>query len=159
MIKILIAIVAILFIATLVQVIRVSELLSELKNQDVNDITDQDNKTQSRILLIVGFSFVGFVIWQMVKWNHFLLPPASSEHGTEIDTLMQFSMLLILVVFFILTPMLFLFAYKYRGRKGNVAYYYVHNNKLEIMWTIIPTIILTGVIIFGLKREKKSFLY
>ena len=63
---------------------------------------------------------------------------------------------LILTVFFILTPMLFFFAYKYRGRTNNTAYYYTHNNKLEIIWTIIPTIVLTGVIIFGLKTWDKA---
>ena len=103
MTSILILIVALLVIIALVQVIRVSELLSEIKNQNVNDVTDRDNEIQGFTLLVVGFVFIGFVIWQMIKWDHLLLPPASSEHGAEIDTLMQFSMVLILVVFFILT--------------------------------------------------------
>jgi len=60
-------------------------------------------------------------------------------------------MTMILVVFFILTPMLFYFAYRYRGNKKNTAYFFAHNNKLELIWTVIPTIVLTGVIIFGLK--------
>ena len=105
MINILIAVVSVLFIATFVQIIRVSELLSDLKGKDVNEVTEDDNKTQSIILLIVGFAFIVFVIWQMIKWNHFILPPASSIHGEQIDTLMSFTMTLILVVFFILTPM------------------------------------------------------
>ena len=151
MINILIAVVSVLFIATFVQIIRVSELLSDLKGKDVNEVTEDDNKTQSIILLIVGFAFIVFVIWQMIKWNHFILPPASSIHGEQIDTLMSFTMTLILVVFFILTPMLFWFGYKYRGRRDNKAYYFAHNNKLEIIWTIVPTIVLTGVIIYGLK--------
>ena len=151
MINILIAVVSVLFIATFVQIIRVSELLSDLKGKDVNEVTEDDNKTQSIILLIVGFAFIVFVIWQMIKWNHFILPPASSIHGEQIDTLMSFTMTLILVVFFILTPMLFWFGYKYRGRRDNKAYYFAHNNKLEIIWTIVPTIVLTGVIIYGQK--------
>ena len=47
-------------------------------------------------------------------------------HGEQIDALMQFTMGLILVAFFLLTPILFYFAYKYRGRKDNRAYYYPH---------------------------------
>jgi cytochrome c oxidase subunit 2 len=100
--------------------------------------------------------FIGFVIWQILEWSPFLLPPASSDHGSQIDTLMQFTMGLILTVFFILTPVLFFFVYKYRGRTNNTAYYYTHNNKLEIIWTVIPTIVLTGVIIFGLKTWDKA---
>ena len=144
-------IVAFLGIVTLIQILRVSELMSDVQKQDVNEVTDKDNKTQARLFLIVGTLFLGFVIWQILAWSHFLLPPASSDHGSKIDTLMQFSMGLILTAFFILMPILFFFAYKYRGRKNNTAYYYTHNNKLEIIWTIIPTIVLTGVIIFGLK--------
>ncbi len=148
---ILIFIITILGIATLVQIVRVSELLSEIKNKDVNEVTDEDNNTQGLLFLIVGFGFLIFVVWQMITWNHLLLPPASSVHGTQIDLLMKVSMGLIIVVFFITSPMLFYFAYKYRGKKSNNAYFLSHNNKLEVVWTAIPTIILTALIIFGLK--------
>tara|TARA_B000000437_G_scaffold218597_1_gene198180 strand:- start:1039 stop:2019 length:981 start_codon:yes stop_codon:yes gene_type:complete len=151
MTNILIALVVLLVIVSLVQLTRVSELLAELKNEDVNEVTDNDNKTQGVLYLVVGLGFVIFVIWQMFEWNHLLLPEAASVHGSKIDVLMQFTMGMILVVFFILTPMLFYFAYRYRGNKNNTAYFFAHNNKLEFIWTIIPTIVLTGVIIYGLK--------
>ena len=57
MTNILIFIIAILVIATLVQIVRVSELLSEIKNKDVNEVTDKDNNTQGILFLIVGFGF------------------------------------------------------------------------------------------------------
>jgi cytochrome c oxidase subunit 2 len=92
----------------------------------------------------------------MITWDHLLLPPASSVHGAEIDGLMKVSMTLILVVFFALTPMLFYFAYKYRGKKENTAYFFAHNNKLEIAWTVIPTIVLTALIIYGLRTWDRA---
>jgi cytochrome c oxidase subunit 2 len=156
MTNILIFIIAILVIATLVQIVRVSELLSDIKNKDVNEVTDKDNNTQGLLFLIVGFGFLIFVVWQMITWNHLLLPPASSVHGTQIDLLMKVSMGLIIVVFFITTPMLFYFAFKYRGKKSNNAYFLSHNNKLEVVWTVVPTIILTALIIFGLKTWDKA---
>ncbi len=151
MTNILIALVVLLVIVALVQITRVSELLAELKNQDVNEVTDDDNKTQGMLFLIIGMGFIAFVVWQMLEWNHLLLPGAASVHGEKIDVLMKFTMTLILVVFFIVTPMLFYFAYKYRGNKNRSAYFLSHNNKLEVVWTVIPTIVLTGVIIYGLK--------
>ena len=151
MTNILIVLVVLLAIITLVQLTRVSELLGELKKQDVNEVTDEDNKTQGFLFLIIGMGFIVFVVWQMIEWNHLLLPDAASLHGEQIDVLMKFTMTMILVVFFVLTPMLFYFAYKYRGSKNNTAYFLSHNNKLEFIWTIIPTIVLTAVIIFGLK--------
>ena len=156
MTNILIVVVVILLVATLVQILRVSELLSEIKNEDVNEVTDKDNNTQGLLFLIVGFGFLIFVVWQMATWNHLLLPPASSVHGTQIDFLMKISMGLILVAFFILSPVLFYFVYKYRGKKTNKAYFFSHNNKLEVVWTVIPTILLTILIIFGLKTWDKS---
>ena len=156
MTNILIFIIAILVIATLVQIVRVSELLSEIKNKDVNEVTDKDNSTQGLLFLIVGFGFLIFVVWQMITWNHLLLPPASSIHGAQIDLLMKVSMGLIIVVFFITSPMLFYFVFKYRGKESNKAYFLSHNNKLEVVWTVIPTIILTALIIFGLKTWDKA---
>jgi|TARA_B110000196_G_scaffold284224_1_gene266617 cytochrome c oxidase subunit 2 len=156
MTNILIATIVFLIIVTLVQILRVSELLSEINNTDVNEITDEDNDTQGKLSLGMLFLFLGFVVWQMISWNHFLLPGASSVHGEIIDGLMSFTMNLILVVFFILTPLLFFYAFKYRGKKTNTAYFYAHNNKLEIIWTVVPAIFLSGVIVYGLQTWNKA---
>jgi len=156
MTNVLIAVVVLLTIAAMVQLVRVNELLSEITNKDTNEVTDEDNNKNGILFLIIGFGFLAFVIWQMITWDHLLLPPASSVHGAEIDTLMKVSMTLILVVFFALSPMLFYFAYKYRGRSGNKAYFFAHNNKLEIVWTVVPTIILTALIIYGLRTWDRA---
>ena len=156
MTNLLIFLVSLLTIAAMVQLVRVNELLSEITNKDPNAVTDEDNNKNGILFLIIGFGFLAFVVWQMITWDHLLLPPASSVHGAEIDTLMKVSMALILVVFFALSPMLFYFAYKYRGRKGNKAYFFAHNNKLEVAWTVIPTIILTALIIYGLRTWDRA---
>ena len=156
MTNVLIAVVILLTIAAMVQLVRVNELLSEITNKDTNEVTDEDNNKNGILFLIIGFGFLAFVIWQMITWDHLLLPPASSVHGAEIDTLMKVSMTLILVVFFALSPMLFYFAYKYRGKSGNKAYFFAHNNKLEIVWTVVPTIILTALIIYGLRTWDRA---
>jgi cytochrome c oxidase subunit 2 len=59
-------------------------------------------------------------------------------------------MLIINIVFFIVQPILFYFAYKYRGKKGTKATYYEHNNRLELFWTVIPALALAVLIIWGL---------
>ena len=132
--NILIGIVTLLVIVVFVQIVRVSELLGELNKEDVNKVTDRNNTTNGILFLLIGGGFLVFVVWQMLAWNHLLLPEASSVHGEKIDVLMQFTMGLILVVFFITSPMLFYFAYKYRGKEGNKAYFFAHNNKLEMIY-------------------------
>ena len=156
MTNLLIALVVLLTIAAMVQLVRVNELLSEITNKDTNEVTDEDNNQNGILFIIIGFGFLAFVVWQMITWDHLLLPPASSVHGAEIDGLMKVSMTLILIVFFALTPMLFYFAYKYRGKKENTAYFFAHNNKLEIAWTVIPTIVLTALIIYGLRTWDRA---
>ena len=156
MINILIGLIVFLIIAALVQFVRVGELLSEITGNNPNEVTDNDNNNQGRLVLLVGFGFLLFVIWQMIEWNHVILPPASSLHGQQIDALMDISMGLILFVFFIVSPLLFYFAYKYRGNSKNKAYFFAHNNKLEVVWTVVPTIVLTALIIYGLKVWDES---
>ena len=52
--------------------------------------------------------------------------------------------------FLVLQPVLFGFSYLYRGRKNRKAYFISHNNKLEIFWTAIPTVVLSVLIVYGL---------
>jgi len=55
------------------------------------------------------------------------------------------------IVFFITQILLFWFSFKYQESDKRKAYYFTHNNKLEIIWTGIPAITLTILVVFGLK--------
>jgi len=46
---------------------------------------------------------------------------------------------------------LFYFAYKYSGKDKTKATFLAHDNRLEMAWTIVPAVVLAGIIIFGLK--------
>jgi len=57
------------------------------------------------------------------------------------------------VIFFVQTitqALLHYFAYKYRGEKNKKAFFLADNDRLEAIWTIIPMIVLAGLILFGL---------
>jgi cytochrome c oxidase subunit 2 len=75
---------------------------------------------------------------------------SASEHGPQIDNLMIISMVLIFIVQTITQFLLHYFAFKYKGEKGKKALFYADNNTLEAIWTIIPVIVLAGLIIYGL---------
>jgi len=55
------------------------------------------------------------------------------------------------LVFIITQFLLFYFAWKYQAKEGKKAFYYPHNNKLELIWTAVPAIFLTVLVVFGLK--------
>ena len=102
---------------------------------------------------MLGFlAFIyGITIVCFVKWGDLpLMSNAASEHGVKIDNLMIISMILIFIVQTITQFLLHYFAFKYKGEKGRKALFYADNDKLEFIWTIIPTIVLAGLIIYGL---------
>ncbi|MFT4698124.1 MAG: cytochrome c oxidase subunit 2 [Flavobacteriaceae bacterium] len=125
--------------------------LSKPEQDNTSEISsDKDNSLN-------GYLMLGFVIFMYALliacfwlWGDVLLPVSASEHGVEIDQLMLVSMVLIFVVGIFTEWLLFYFAFKYRGKKGYRALYYVDNHKLEFIWTIIPVIVLAALIIYGL---------
>lgn len=133
------------------QLLRIIELSRDLKKTKEWEITDNDNNSMGIAMLIFMVFFFLFFFWQVARWNDKMLPPASSEHGVMVDLLWDANMYLITVVFLLTNFFLFWFAYKYRGRSDRKAVYYPHNNKLELVWTVIPAVALAFIIIFGLK--------
>ena len=102
---------------------------------------------------MMGFlAFIyGITIVCFVKWGDLpLLSNSASEHGPQIDNLMIISLVLIFIVQTITQFLLYYFAFKYKGEKGKKALFFADNNKLEAIWTIIPVIVLAGLIIYGL---------
>ena len=147
----LIIIVGILGLIAIVQAVRVFELTTDIKGADRDsEVTDKDNQTQGVLLLIWLVVMLGAFAWMMIEYGELILPRASSEHGLEIDNLMMVSMGLIIIAFLLTQPLLFGFAYRFRGSKRRKAVYMEHNNRLEFIWTIIPAVVLAGLIIYGL---------
>jgi cytochrome c oxidase subunit 2 len=101
-------------------------------------------------MLMFVFVTYAILIVSFWKWGEVLLPKAASEHGQGIDDLWLISMVLIFFVGFITLWLLSYFAFKYRGNKNNRALYFADNDKLEFIWTVIPVIVLAGLIIYGL---------
>ncbi len=155
MTELLIIVAVVVAIIAIAQVVRIFELTNKIKGIKESDITDKDNDTQGKLLLTFGILFVASFFVMTAKWNHLLLPVSASEHGVEIDFLMNLSMGLIIIVFLITQPILFFLSFKYRGRKDRTATFISHNDKAEIIWTVIPAVVLTVLIIYGLQTWSK----
>ena len=146
----LVVLVIILFGVAVMQMNKIFKM-SQSKADDTSEIaSDRDNSIHG--YLMMGFAFFTYLllIYSFWEWGDVLLPEAASVHGQGIDNLMYISMALIFFVGFITLWMLGYFAYKYRGKKENKALFYADNDKLEFIWTIIPVIVLAGLIIYGL---------
>ncbi len=155
MIKVLVYVAIILTALAIGYLVRVFELASSLKGTKPEVITEKDNKLQARLMLLFLFVFFAFTIWNLVEFAPRMLPVSASEHGVEIDWLFNFNMVIIFIVFAITHVALFYFAFKYYGKKDRKATFLAHDNKLEMIWTVIPAIVLAVIIIFGLKSWNK----
>lgn len=102
-------------------------------------------------LLFAAFFIIGFglIAWYSGIASKDFLPEASSIHGKKTDFLFWLSMSIIMVAFVATHILLFFFPYIYRYKESNKALFYPDNNKLEIAWTIVPAIVLTGLIFSG----------
>jgi cytochrome c oxidase subunit 2 len=125
--------------------------LANVNNENAQVANDKDNKLNAYLMLgflafIYVITIVCFVLWGDLP----LMSNSASEHGPEIDNLMIVSMVIIFIVQTITQFLLHYFAYKYKGEKGRKALFYADNDKLEFIWTIIPVIVLAGLIIYGL---------
>ncbi|MCW3105048.1 MAG: Cytochrome oxidase subunit [Bacteroidetes bacterium] len=151
MIKFLVYVAIILTVLAVGYLVRVFELASSLKGKRSEEITEKDNRLMGRIMLTFVVVFFLFVIWQLKNYGWRMLPEAASVHGKELDWLFNFNMGILWFVFVLTHILLFYFAYKYYGRKDNRATYFPHDNRLEMIWTVIPAIVLAVIVIYGIK--------
>lgn len=130
------------------QIAKASEYVAILKGEE------KTRKESNRInaFLLLAFLVVGlFGVWYCNETlKDKILPPSASDHGEKIDTMIWITLAITFVVFLITQILLFWFSYKYQEREDRKAYYFPHNNKLEVIWTVIPAITLTVLVGFGL---------
>ena len=149
--KIIILIVLITGVIAIAQLVRVYELTYKLKNKGEHEIPDRDNNLNAKLMLgFMMFQFLGF-IYLMLKYGWTGRGEAASLQGAETDWLLNVNFIIIIAVFFLTNFLLFFFSYKYVRKPGVKATYYSHNNKLELIWTIVPAVVLAVIIILGLK--------
>jgi cytochrome c oxidase subunit 2 len=146
----LIAIVVMIFVV-IFQIAKASEYVSVLKGED--KARKQTNKINA--FMLISFLIVGLIgVWWCndLFFGKTLFPQgAASEMGQKIDLMLYITIGVTGVVFVITQILLFWFAFKYQENDDRKAYYFPHNTKLELLWTTVPAIFLTVLVVFGLK--------
>ncbi len=102
-------------------------------------------------ILFAVFLVVGFygAYWEFTNQATMHLPEAASIHGVKLDEMFMVTFGITVIVFFLTQFLLFGFAFKYKGSDKRKAYFYPHNNTIEKLWTVIPAIVLTVLVITG----------
>jgi cytochrome c oxidase subunit 2 len=151
MTSLLVIIVLVLLAVALWQLTKIFDLTQVGANPDRSEIaTNDDNNIQGYMMFgFLAFLYI-FSIYGLFKWGHLVLHTPASEHGAEVDRLMNITWILIFIVQAITQALLHYFAFKYRGTKDRKALFFADNNKLEALWSGIPAVVLAGLILYGL---------
>ena len=148
--KLITLLVVIAGVIALAQLAKVGQLTSLIRNKREEDISAADTRLNGGLFVAFMVAFYASFIWLIVRYGDYN-PPAASAHGESYDTLMNFNMYIIIAVFFLVNTALFLFANKYRQDPNRKAKFFAHDNRLELIWTVIPSIVLAVIIIYGLR--------
>ncbi len=151
MTSLLVIIVLVLLSVALWQLTKIFDLTQVGKKKDSSQVAnDKDNNLQGYIMFaFLAFIYI-FTIYGLLTWGHLVLSNPASEHGEDVDQLMDITWVLIFTVQAITQVLLHYFAFKYRGKKDQKALYFADNDKLEFIWSVIPAIVLAGLILYGL---------
>jgi cytochrome c oxidase subunit II len=143
----LIAIIVIMIFVVIFQIAKASEYVSVLKGEE----TARKQNNRINAFLLVAFLVAGLIgCWWCndLYYNKTLFPQgAASEHGEKIDLMLYITIAVTGVVFFITQILLFWFCFKYQESDNRKAFYFPHNTKLELIWTTVPAIFLTVLVV------------
>jgi cytochrome c oxidase subunit II len=130
------------------QIAKASEYVGILKGERKN--FEQNNRING--FLMIAFLVLGLVgvYWCNELFKGKILGESASKHGDDIDRMLYITLAITGVVFFITQICLFWFAYKYQYSEKRKAYFFPHDNRLELIWTVVPAIALTVLVGFGL---------
>ena len=130
------------------QIAKASEYVAILKGEE------KTRRETNRInaFLLLAFLVLGLIgVWYCnERLAGKTLGESASDHGEKIDDMIKITLWVTGIVFVATQVLLFWFAFKYQEREGRKVYYYPHNNRLELIWTVIPAIVLTVIVGFGL---------
>ena len=128
------------------KILQVYELTRKMNGKDnayyINDL-------QAYLFIVALVVGLYGVYWSYVNHGAQSMREAATLHGVNLDIMFMVTSVIVTIVLVLTHIALFGFAYKYRARRDRKAYFYPHNNTIEKIWTIVPAIVLTTLVLFG----------
>jgi len=142
----------ILIAVIVVQIGRVSELSAKIRGE--KEAEQKANEGTARLMVPFLVVFLVLCCASAYYYKNWMLGfgplQSASEHGGSIDSLFWTTTVITGIVFFATQILLFWFAYKYQQKEGRVGEFISHDNKLEVIWTAIPAVVMTFLVVGGL---------
>jgi cytochrome c oxidase subunit 2 len=146
-----IAVIVLVFLI-IFQIAKASEYVSVLKGEE---------KTRKENNKLNGFFMIAFLVLGLigVYWCNdlfydktLLAHPSASVQGEKVDSMLWITLIITGIVFIITQVLLFWFAFRYQENENRKAFFFPHNNTMELIWTVIPAIALTVLVVIGLRN-------
>lgn len=139
----------VLILAILYMVFRIGNLVGVVKGK--KDDSSSWNNINAYLLMLFMIVSLGLFFWYSFAYFKDYDLPVASEHGVITDNLFWITMAVTVIAFTIIFIIMFWFTFAYRHQEGRKAAFYADNHKLEIVWTVIPAIVLALLIFSGLR--------
>ena len=137
------------FVAVAIAFWQIATIFRSSKNDEI--ATKKENNINGWLMLGMLAFVHGLLIYCIIAYGDVLLPQLSgSLEGEHIDVLFKLTFGLILFVQLFTQILIFYFSFKYRGNIDRQATFFADSHKLEIIWTSIPAVVLTGLVLYGI---------
>jgi cytochrome c oxidase subunit 2 len=138
-----------MLVTVIVVLVDILNTVGEIQNKPVIN-WNSFNGILLLIFLVVGMIFAFWEFFVHGKETINAQDPASA-HGEIYESMFIITLALTGVVFIITQILLFWYGYRYRYSEKRKALFYPDNHRLEFLWTIIPAVVLTILVVRGLK--------
>lgn len=144
MLNVVIGISVVALIVIFLLIFRVQTYLSILRDRSKTKGGSLNKLSATLFLLFLIFGLAAFFYYSFTV--DYRLPEAASVHGKVTDNMFWVAMGIVTTAFVITQILLFTFAYKYQYNKDRKAKFFPENHTLELVWTVVPAIVLTFLI-------------
>lgn len=135
-----------------VQIGKLTELTAKIRGEEA--VERSSNTTQGIALVVFMVVFLVGTVASAWYYKNSMLGygplTSASAHGFELDYIFNVTLFFTGIVFVITHIALFWYSYKYRNIGGRKALFFAHDTKLEMIWTVIPAVVMTYLVSQGL---------
>ncbi len=141
-----------LLVIVILQISKLSDMYARIRGEE--EVEERLGHSQGRALLIFVIVLLVLCVASAYLWKNYMLGygphQAASVHGTSLDKIFNVTLIFTGIVFVLTQLALFYFAWRYKKGKGTKATHWAHDNTLEIVWSAIPAVVMTYLVIKGL---------
>lgn len=150
MFELIVGVGVLLLIAIIITILRIVRLVNVARGTD-KKVVSSGNKVNGLLMFLFLLISAAAVTWYSVAEFDTYTVPIATDHGIVLDRLFWITMIVTGIVFVITQILLFYFSWKYQYKETNKALFYPDNSKLEVIWTVIPAIVLSILVFSGWK--------